>query len=84
MKGVSAKDLRGNDPDELQRTARKLEEELFKFRMKRVTNQLENTMLIRQTRREIARVSTVLSEKLRAGAVITAPASKAAQAGKEK
>jgi large subunit ribosomal protein L29 len=60
MKGVRAKDLRGNEPEELRRTVRKLEEDLFKHKMKKVTNQLENTMLIRNTRREIARVNTVL------------------------
>ena len=64
---VVAKDLRGNDPEELRRTARKLEEDLFKHRLKKNTNQLENTMLIRNTRRDIARVNTVLAERLRAG-----------------
>ena len=81
MKGIKAKDLRGNEADELRSTLRKLEEDLFKHRMKKVTNQLENTMLIRSTRREIARVSTVLTEKLRASGA--APAA-AAPAGKEK
>jgi large subunit ribosomal protein L29 len=69
MKGVSAKDLRGNDPAELRSTARKLTEDLFKHRLKKNTNQLENTMLLRSTRRDIARVYTVLAERLRAGAV---------------
>ena len=64
-KGISAKDLRGNEPAELAATARKLEEDLFKHRMKKTTNQLENTMLIRNTRRDIARVKTVLGERLR-------------------
>jgi len=68
MKGVLAKDLRGNEPEELRNTIRKLEEDLFKNRLKKVTNQLENTMVLRQARREIARVNTVLAEKLRAGA----------------
>ena len=67
MKGVRAKDLRGNDPEELRRTVRKLEEDLFKHRLKQNTNQLENTMLIRNTRRDIARVNTVLAERVRAG-----------------
>ena len=79
MKGVRAKDLRGNDPDELRRTVRKLEEDLFKHRLKKNTNQLENTMLIRNTRRDIARVNTVLAERLRAttttGGAIAAPVS---------
>lgn len=73
---VEAKDLRGNDPDELRRTVRKLEEDLFKHKLKKTTSQLENTMLIRSTRRDIARVNTVLSERLR-GAVV-APAARAA------
>jgi large subunit ribosomal protein L29 len=65
VKGVQAKDLRGNDSEELRRTLRKLEEDLFKNRLKKNTNQLENTMLIRSARRDIARVNTVLAERLR-------------------
>ena len=68
MKGLSAKDLRGNEPVELLSTRRKLEEDLFKNRLKKNTNQLENTMLIRKARRDIARVNTVLAERLRADA----------------
>ena len=75
MKGVHAKDLRGNEPDELRSTLRKLEEDLFKDRLKKNTNQLENTMLIRKARRDIARVNTVLTERLHADR-------KAAKAGK--
>jgi large subunit ribosomal protein L29 len=66
VKGLSAKDLRGNDPAELRATLRKLQEDLFKNRLKKTTNQLENTMLIRNARRDIARVNTVLAERLRA------------------
>jgi large subunit ribosomal protein L29 len=73
---LEAKDLRGNDPDELRRTVRKLEEDLFKHKLKKTTNQLENTMLIRATRRDIARVNTVLTERL--GGVAVAPAERAA------
>jgi large subunit ribosomal protein L29 len=76
MKGLQAKDIRGNDPAELQRTLKKLQEDLFKHRMKKVTNQLENVMLIRNTRRDIALVNTVLAAQLRQ--------SKAAGAAKEK
>lgn len=77
MKGITAKDLRGNEPGELRSTLKKLEEDLFKHRMKKVTNQLENTMLIRRARRDIARVNTVLAAKLRDGA----PAQSAGNAG---
>lgn len=85
MKGLSVKDLRGNEPEELISTRRKLEEDLFKHRMKKVTNQLENTMLIRQARRDIARINTVLGAKVgaRTGATTGAP-SQTATSGKEK
>jgi large subunit ribosomal protein L29 len=76
---IEAKDLRGNDPQELRSTVRKLEEDLFKHRLKKTTSQLENTMLIRQTRRDIARVHTVLSERLRGGGA-AAPANETAPA----
>ena len=66
MKGLQAKDLRGNDPVELRSTLRKLEEDLFKNRLKKNKNQLENTSLIRNARRDIARVNTVLTERLKA------------------
>ena len=70
--GIIAKDLRGNDPAELRSTVRKLEEDLFKHRLKKNTNQLENTMLIRSTKRDIARVNTVIAERLRGQPVAAA------------
>ena len=82
MKGVQAKDLRGNEPEELKRTLAKLQNDLFQHRLKRSTNQLENTMLIRNTRRDIAKIHTVLSERLKSGTA--APAAKPAQSEKEK
>jgi large subunit ribosomal protein L29 len=79
MKGIQAKDLRGNDPEELQRTLGKLQNDLFQHRLKKSTNQLENVMLIRNTRRDIARINGVLAERQRAQ-----PAAPAAQPAKEK
>jgi len=69
---VQAKDLRGNETAELERTLAKLREDLFQQRLKHNTNQIENTMAIRTTRRDIARVSTVLAEKSRQAAVAIA------------
>jgi large subunit ribosomal protein L29 len=80
MKGVRAKDLRGNDPQELKRTLTKLQNDLFHHRLKRSTNQLENVMLIRNTRRDIAKINTVLAEAQRQGA----PVKPAAPEEKEK
>lgn len=81
---LEAKDLRGNDPEELKRTLRKLEEDLFKHKLKKTTSQLENTMLIRSTRRDIARVQTVLAERSRAQGGQASPAAKPADAPAEK
>jgi large subunit ribosomal protein L29 len=84
VKGLAAKDLRGNDPAELLSTRRKLEEDLFKNRLKKNTNQLENTMLIRNARRDIARVNTVLAERQRADANIGKSAKVSGATTKEK
>ena len=76
MKGLRAKELLGTEPAELQTTLRKLEEDLFKNRLKQMTNQLENTMVIRNARRDIARVKMVLADKARQGGAATAETAK--------
>jgi large subunit ribosomal protein L29 len=55
--------IRESSDDELKGRIKRLEEELFQHRLKRFTNQLENTNLIRSARREIARCRTVLSAR---------------------
>jgi large subunit ribosomal protein L29 len=73
MKGrIQVKDLRGNETAELERTLKQLRQDLFQQRLKHNTNQIENTMAIRTTRRDIARVNTVLAEKSRQAAVAAA------------
>jgi large subunit ribosomal protein L29 len=67
-KALKAKELRGTAPAELRETLTKLQEELFKSRLRKSTNQLENVMLIRNARRDIARVNTILAEGLRSQA----------------
>ena len=57
------REIRESSVDELKGRLSRLEEELFGHRMKRFTNQLENTAKIRQARREIARVHMVLSAR---------------------
>jgi large subunit ribosomal protein L29 len=83
MKGLRAKELRGTEPAELQRQLAKLEEELFKNKLKKTTNQLENTMVIRNTRRDIARLHTVLAARLRETGSSVATSAAAAEATKE-
>ena len=60
MKAVELRDL---GLEELEAKSRDLRGELFNVRVKRSTGQLENTALLRQLRREVARVETVLREK---------------------
>jgi large subunit ribosomal protein L29 len=55
--------IRESSNDELKDRVKRLEEELFQHRLKRYTNQLENTNLIKSTRREIARAKSVLSAR---------------------
>jgi large subunit ribosomal protein L29 len=55
--------IRESSEGELKERLHRLEEELFQSRLKRHTNQLENTNVIRQTRREIARAKTILSQR---------------------
>jgi large subunit ribosomal protein L29 len=55
--------IRESSNDELKGRVKRLEEELFQHRLKRYTNQLENTNLIKSTRREIARAKSVLSAR---------------------
>jgi large subunit ribosomal protein L29 len=56
-------ELRERTDEELQALLRSLEEDLFKFRVQRYTNQLENTMKIRNTRRTLARVKTIITAR---------------------
>jgi large subunit ribosomal protein L29 len=64
MKRTTAlREIRESSLEELQGRLARLEGELFRFRLRRATNQLENTMQIRATRREIAQVMTVLGQR---------------------
>ena len=60
---LQVKDLRGTSVEELNQTLTKLQQEYLQYNFKKTTNQLENTMVIRKARRDIARVKTVLNEK---------------------
>ena len=51
---------------DLKNKHRELQEQLFRLRFQRSTGQLDNAMRIRQTRRDIARIKTILRERARA------------------
>ena len=56
-------EIRDRSDDELQASLVRAKDELFRLKLQRATNQLENTMQIRTKRREIARVQTILSAR---------------------
>ena len=68
MKTTRARDLRSRTPDELVDQAENLGKEIFNLRFQRASGQLENTARVRQARRDIARIKTLLGERQRAAA----------------
>jgi large subunit ribosomal protein L29 len=66
MKSNPTPQLREKSVDELQTRQRDLVEQLFKLRFQRATGRMESPAKMRQVRREIARIKTLLNEKSRA------------------
>jgi large subunit ribosomal protein L29 len=64
---MKAAELREMGLEELRAKERELVEELFHLRLRRATSQLPNPMKVRSTRRELARVKTVLRERTHGG-----------------
>lgn len=60
---MKAADLRNKSVAELEKDLLKLREEQFKRQMQRGTGQLANNHLIGDTRRDVARIKTVINEK---------------------
>lgn len=58
-------ELRGLTVEDLKKREAELTQELFNLRFQHATGQLENTQRIPLTRRDLARVKTVLTEKTR-------------------
>jgi large subunit ribosomal protein L29 len=59
--------VREMGPDEISTRVGELREELFNLRFRNTMKQLDNPLKIRESRREMARLLTVLKEKERAG-----------------
>ncbi len=60
---MKVKDVREFNEQELDEKVKELKEELFNLRFQEATGQLENYMRIKEVRRNIARVKTVLRER---------------------
>ena len=74
-------ELRGQSQDELGETLVKLKKEQFNLRFQRATGQLESTSRVREVRRDIARILTVLGQEAR-GEKKAAPKAKAEKPAK--
>ncbi|HEY1267890.1 MAG TPA: 50S ribosomal protein L29 [Candidatus Binatia bacterium] len=64
---MQAKELRDLGEEELTQKRRELKEELFHLKLRKATGRLENAMKIREDRRDLARIETVLKEKSKGG-----------------
>jgi large subunit ribosomal protein L29 len=60
---VKAEELRAKSNDQLLEQLVALKKEQFNMRFQRASGQLENTARVRQVRREIARIKTVMGAK---------------------
>ncbi len=60
---MKIKDVHELNEKELEDKVKELKEELFNLRFQQATGQLDNVMRIKEVRRDIARVKTVLRER---------------------
>jgi large subunit ribosomal protein L29 len=60
---MEAKELREMSVGDLTQKSMELREEIGHLRLKRATSRLENPMKLRETKRDLARVETVLRQK---------------------
>lgn len=60
---MKAKDIRALTTDQMLEKEKQFKGELFNLRFQQATGQLENTARLRQVRKNIARIKTILSEK---------------------
>ena len=63
---MKASDVRAKTDDELAADLDQLGKEIFNLRFQRANGQLENTARVRQVRKDIARIKTILGERRRA------------------
>ncbi len=60
---AQAQELRDKTPDQLREQLVELKKEAFNLRFQQATGQLENTARMRNVRRSVARVNTILNQK---------------------
>ncbi|MBU6507191.1 MAG: 50S ribosomal protein L29 [Alphaproteobacteria bacterium] len=62
---MKAGDIRHKTDDELRSELDQLAKEAFNLRFQRASGQLENNARVRQVRRDIARIKTIMGERAR-------------------
>jgi len=60
---MTAAEIRTQSDDELQEMINELKDELFGLKFQQILGQLEDTTVLKKTRKDIARIKTVLREK---------------------
>jgi large subunit ribosomal protein L29 len=60
---VKSAELQTLSESELEQKGRELRDELFNAKIRRATEQLENTAMLGRLRKDIARVETLLTQK---------------------
>ncbi len=60
---MTANELRDKTPDQLKEQLADLKKEAFNLRFQQASGAMENTARVRQIRRDVARVNTILNEK---------------------
>ncbi len=60
---MKAADLRELTTEELQAKLKEMEEEIFNLKFQVASQQLENTARLKESRRDIARLKTIMREK---------------------
>jgi len=60
---MSATEFTSKTPDQLREQLIALKKEAFNLRFQQATGQLENTARMRNVRRDVARIKTVLNQK---------------------
>ena len=60
---MKAKEIKNLSVEELTKKVDELKKDLFMLRMQHATNQLDNPMQLNATKKDIARVKTIIREK---------------------
>ncbi len=60
---MNIKDIRETSNEELLKTIDSLKEELFNLRFKQATGQLEDASRMREVKKTIARIKTIMTER---------------------